>query len=261
MGQLAALALKITIMIKFFRKIRYDLMNQNKTTKYFKYAIGEIVLVVIGILIALSINNWNQQRLNVKKEYRFLLEIQENLNEDIKNINDILTFNKAKLEAIDAAFNFMSQMGENPKLGKDFSSLLPIITNYSLFSSTKVAFNNITSTGNIDILRSDELRKNISTYYSNLTLNGVQDQLKITSQNFLGHVAPLMINKEMMAFVTKREFDVMPLEDISVHKEPLVLSDLFILLNKTLEHNKLLNQTIGDIKLIIKAIENYLVKN
>ena len=47
-------------MIKFFRKIRYDLMEKNKTGKYFKYAIGEIVLVVIGILIALQINNWNE---------------------------------------------------------------------------------------------------------------------------------------------------------------------------------------------------------
>jgi len=44
-------------MIKFFRKIRYDLMEKNKAGKYLKYAIGEIVLVVIGILIALSINN------------------------------------------------------------------------------------------------------------------------------------------------------------------------------------------------------------
>ena len=49
-------------MIKFFRKIRYDLMEKNKTGKYLKYAIGEIVLVVIGILVALQINNWNEQR-------------------------------------------------------------------------------------------------------------------------------------------------------------------------------------------------------
>ena len=49
-------------MIKFFRKIRYDLLEKNKIEKYLKYAIGEIVLVVIGILIALSINNWNEQR-------------------------------------------------------------------------------------------------------------------------------------------------------------------------------------------------------
>lgn len=49
-------------MIKFFRKIRYNLMETGKTGKYLKYAIGEIILVVIGILIALSINNWNEQK-------------------------------------------------------------------------------------------------------------------------------------------------------------------------------------------------------
>jgi len=47
-------------MIKFFRKIRQQLLAENKFTKYLIYAIGEIVLVVIGILIALSINNWNE---------------------------------------------------------------------------------------------------------------------------------------------------------------------------------------------------------
>lgn len=64
-------------MIKFFRKIRYDLMNKNKTGKYFKYAIGEIVLVVIGILIVLQINTWN--KLN-KKEKKLLIS----LNQDFK---------------------------------------------------------------------------------------------------------------------------------------------------------------------------------
>ena len=50
-------------MIKFFRKIRYNLMEQNKTTKYFKYAIGEIALVMIGILLAIQANNWNVDRI------------------------------------------------------------------------------------------------------------------------------------------------------------------------------------------------------
>ncbi|CAM4127505.1 DUF6090 family protein [Gillisia limnaea] len=49
-------------MIKFFRNIRKKLIEQGKTTKYLKYAIGEIILVIVGILIALSINNWNDQK-------------------------------------------------------------------------------------------------------------------------------------------------------------------------------------------------------
>ena len=62
-------------MIKFFRKIRKNLLIENKTGKYFKYAIGEIVLVVIGILIALQINNWNQERLEGKKEQIVLKQL------------------------------------------------------------------------------------------------------------------------------------------------------------------------------------------
>ncbi len=75
-------------MIKFFRKIRYDLMEKNKTGKYLKYAIGEIILVVIGILIALSINNWNTNKANEKDAYNQLLEVQK------ETLNNILVFDK-----------------------------------------------------------------------------------------------------------------------------------------------------------------------
>ena len=49
-------------MIKFFRKIRQKLLNENRFSKYLVYAIGEIVLVMIGILLALQVNNWNELR-------------------------------------------------------------------------------------------------------------------------------------------------------------------------------------------------------
>ena len=82
-------------MIKFFRKIRYDLM-ENKTGKYFKYAIGEIVLVVIGILIALQINNWNESRkdkINLDNIYAMIISDLEN---DIKEIDNILNHYKKR---------------------------------------------------------------------------------------------------------------------------------------------------------------------
>jgi len=69
-------------MIKFFRKIRYDLMKKNKTGKYLKYAIGEIILVVIGILIALQINNWNETSKNEREQIVFLNNLKNDLNND-----------------------------------------------------------------------------------------------------------------------------------------------------------------------------------
>ena len=57
-------------MIKLFRKIRQNLLSEGKTSKYLKYALGEIVLVVIGILIALQINNWSENRKETRKEIK-----------------------------------------------------------------------------------------------------------------------------------------------------------------------------------------------
>ena len=89
-------------MIKFFRQIRFNLKEKNKTGKYLKYAIGEIVLVVIGILIALSINNWNENRKLKAEENELLtnlsLSFERKLNElEFKNIGrtkDINGINK-----------------------------------------------------------------------------------------------------------------------------------------------------------------------
>ncbi|WP_204346702.1 hypothetical protein [Psychroserpens algicola] len=68
-------------MIKFFRNIRQNLLSEGKTGKYFKYAIGEIILVVIGILIALQINNWNEKR----KENIVEVELIDVLITDLKS--------------------------------------------------------------------------------------------------------------------------------------------------------------------------------
>jgi hypothetical protein len=74
-------------MIKFFRQIRQNLIMQNKTSKYFKYAIGEIILVVIGILMALQINNWNQNRENASLLKQYISNLKEDLKKDSIDIN------------------------------------------------------------------------------------------------------------------------------------------------------------------------------
>jgi len=64
-------------MIKFFRKIRHDLITQNKMSKYFKYAFGEIILVVIGILIAIQVNNWNEKRIAQNQLTKLINDVDE----------------------------------------------------------------------------------------------------------------------------------------------------------------------------------------
>ncbi|MFT4696459.1 MAG: uncharacterized membrane protein YgaE (UPF0421/DUF939 family) [Urechidicola sp.] len=75
-------------MLKFFRKIRQKMLTENKFSKYLIYAIGEIILVVIGILIALWINNWNNERIVDYQTTNFLKSIKEDL------IADTLAFDK-----------------------------------------------------------------------------------------------------------------------------------------------------------------------
>ena len=76
-------------MIKFFRQIRYNLLESGKTGKYFKYAIGEIILVVIGILIALSINNKNELKKNDIVVNLILKQIHSELAYNIKRIDEL----------------------------------------------------------------------------------------------------------------------------------------------------------------------------
>jgi len=74
-------------MIKFFRSIRQNLLNEGKTAKYLKYAIGEIALVMIGILLALQVNNWNEKRKSILREKIYIQSIYKDLKSDIKKIN------------------------------------------------------------------------------------------------------------------------------------------------------------------------------
>ena len=96
-------------MIKFFRNIRHQLINQGKTSNYLKYAIGEIVLVVVGILIALSINNWNQDRQDNISELNFYLNFKEQLTEDMYEIKGNIIYNDTLIKQ----FEYAVQIIEN----------------------------------------------------------------------------------------------------------------------------------------------------
>ncbi|MGB5384759.1 MAG: DUF6090 family protein [Lutimonas sp.] len=93
-------------MIKFFSQIRQNLLSEGKTKNYLKYAIGEIVLVVIGILIALGINNWNERENNRSQAEKHLETIKLNLQDDILQAEMLISETQT---TIDYANDFLDQ--------------------------------------------------------------------------------------------------------------------------------------------------------
>ncbi|NRR93106.1 hypothetical protein HSX10_16135 [Winogradskyella undariae] len=158
-------------MIKIFRKIRYDLMEKNKTGKYLKYAIGEIILVVIGILIALSINNWNENRKNRKKEKVYITNIQRDLKAQLV-ILDRAT--KGELLSYANLSNALKSFHQHNGFVVNTESLSEIsaVNDRFTFNIIDTALDEIKSSGNLDIIQKNEVKDSLLKYYNKLRLSG-----------------------------------------------------------------------------------------
>ncbi len=149
-------------MIKFFRKIRFDIMEKNKTSKYLKYAIGEIVLVVIGILIALQINNWNEGQKQKELEIKYLTEIRNSLESDLPDIEFNIEFNRSKLNSHQVILQYIDgELGYSDSLSFHFSNLL--FNTRTLVNTS--AYENLKSRG-LEIISNDSLRMSITRLYA-----------------------------------------------------------------------------------------------
>ncbi|HMR44379.1 MAG TPA: DUF6090 family protein [Saprospiraceae bacterium] len=155
-------------MIKFFRRIRQNLLSENKFARYLLYAFGEIVLVVIGILIALGINNMNQNRINEKIEQTYLNGLkQEFLMSKIK-LEELLKVNQRNYAGAKKILEYTGKANESPTEAA-FSELL-----YSTFSSD-IAFNpnnslliEIINSGNLKNVSNAELRIHLTNWIATL---------------------------------------------------------------------------------------------
>ena len=149
-------------MIKFFRKIRQKMIKENKVSKYFLYAIGEIVLVVIGILIALQINNLNQSKQDQNQLKASLEFVKQNLNEDIKNLNEQIEYNERIQKAIDIAFRIIS-------LPEDKNFTIDQIGGIAIerhFYAVKTAFKSMETGAHFKWIKDQNLIEAIYLYYA-----------------------------------------------------------------------------------------------
>jgi len=160
-------------------------MEKGKTGKYLKYAIGEIVLVVIGILIALSINNWNQNRTNNIEEHNYYCKFLDDVRQDREMLNEQREIAKLRLHHSNRLLqNLQSENVNLADLANDMKLSVQSIN--ANLEPTKIAFEDLKSSGSLKIIRDDAIKNKLSNYYSSAQgiMNVINDNYAAIGERF-----------------------------------------------------------------------------
>jgi len=147
-------------MLKFYRKIRKQLAYDNNLSKYSRYAIGEIFLVVIGILIALQVNNWNEAR-KLQNESRGILNA---LNAEFKNNRNVLNDRIIHLEEantyVKAVLNLINS-SEARLHNVNIDSIISLSLQYGNYNPANSTIQELISSGKLNLISNDALKSNL----------------------------------------------------------------------------------------------------
>jgi hypothetical protein len=186
-------------MIKFFRKIRQRLLTENKFSKYLIYAIGEIILVVIGILIALQINNANENRKSAAQETLYLKRLLSENREDINTFKIIVSDLKKGIETIE---NLSSVLNSTNSMDNELitaaNEYLRYGSIYPVFSSSTSTFDDLSSTCKLKYICSANLREQLVKHYAKH--QQFAEWIKIGTEWALPIDAPFTYNNSVMKF-------------------------------------------------------------
>lgn len=191
-------------MINFFRKIRQQLLSENQLRKYLIYAVGEIVLVVIGILVALSINNWNENQKKKGTVKVYLQNFIEDLKDDRMNMELLKNHNLFRYHSLQ---HLLKMSGELPFKSNNIEYRVPPLSSYNpwerafpeeyniefiqlIFEASQESYsydlnqstiNELKNTGYFSFLDNNELKESINNYYEewNWRLGEQQEQLNL----------------------------------------------------------------------------------
>ncbi|MFY9242461.1 MAG: DUF6090 family protein [Polaribacter sp.] len=189
---------------------------ENKTSKYFKYAIGEIILVVIGILIALSINNWNENLKDRSIEQGYLIALKEEFNYNLIELDNMMERNNFNG---DKALELSNLMGpDDPTITeKEFADLAMDMTNFEVqYRPNKAVLDEIISSGKLAIFTNNELKFALSSYNGKLTKIKFQEEEHsvvrmqvIAIMNAKGNAKKLLMDEKWKGFgISKSKFEL-----------------------------------------------------
>ncbi|MBT8304426.1 MAG: hypothetical protein KJP09_08145 [Bacteroidia bacterium] len=163
-------------MIKFFRKIRQNLLIENKLSKYLLYAIGEIILVVIGILIALQINNNNETAKIRAKELHYLKNVKADLTLTIQELEQFINTRNSQIKS---ANNVIEHYNGKPisNLNSFNSDVINVYT-WTRFFQINNTFQELTYSGNLAIISNDSIKNGL------LNLEALYKKIKYLEDHF-----------------------------------------------------------------------------
>ena len=155
-------------MLKFFRKIRQNLLTENKFSKYLIYAIGEIILVVIGILIALAINNANQKSILKEKEHTYLIGLKEEFEISKKKLTELMQVNQNSYNSAKQILSYTSNLNNRPT-EKELSELLLNTLSFDVaFNPNNSLLSEMINSGSLKDISNDALRIHLANWVATL---------------------------------------------------------------------------------------------
>lgn len=152
-------------MISFLRKIRHKLLQENRITRYLAYAIGEIFLVVIGILIALQINTWNEDRKYRNQEADFYSDVLSDLAKDLVKLDFLQEFHQNRIGILTSLLTHVRNPSEKIK-AEEFGVLVEPLYYSEAPTSYSTAFESAKSSGAFSNFRQKETLKSLDQYYA-----------------------------------------------------------------------------------------------
>jgi len=182
-------------MIKFFRRIRQKLINERNIRSYLLYAFGEIILVMVGILLALQVNNWNENRLLKNQEKEILSDFKYSLTSDLNEEIDPLMLrfqgDAGRIEKV-LELTKKAQHTRDPYI-KGKNNGVPVLTHEVNFNPQLTTYKTLESHG-VSLIQDKVLRNSILAIY-NREYGYVNDFIDNKNENILGYGRPIMRNK------------------------------------------------------------------
>lgn len=172
-------------MIRFFRNIRQKLAAENKVMQYLRYAIGEILLVVIGILIALQVNNWNEGRKDKLEVEKVLENLESEFQENLRNLNDVILKLDTVILANKKIFDLFNQQNEKYSGSQIDSLLYPALLSPN-WRPTDYVLNDLKNSGRLSKLSNLMLKRLLFNWSRFIgELNEVQEKVETTNNSLI----------------------------------------------------------------------------